>query len=472
MVVLDQNPAQAGGHSDAQNDRTHFAKLYRAAWRWHFYAGLYVIPFFIMLATTGLLMMWIAFIDGRDGERTSVVPQDTPLAVSVQAQAALEAFPNSTLVQYVAPRADDLAALFRVGTDDGAMMVVLDPYTAEVLETFPRRSGIYDLMDNIHGSILLGVTGDRMIEVAASLGLILIATGLFMWWPRSGSKAELKPKLSAHGRGFWKSLHSVAGFWSAAMLVVFLISGLAWAGVWGEKMVQAWSSFPAEKWGAPMSDVTHASMNDGPKEVPWVLELTPMPASGSLAGSEGLMPDVPVTLDSMDALARAIGFEARYQLNLPKGETGVWTMSRDSMSTDSANPMSDRTVHVDRYTGKILADVRFAEYSLMGKAMAVGIAFHMGTVGLWVVVLNSVFCLSIIFLCVSGAVMWWKRRPAGQRGLVPPPAPRDMPLWKGAVCLALVLCMAFPMAGIAVILALAVDLAILSPLSRRKRATV
>ena len=28
-------------------------KLYFAAWRWHFYAGLYVIPFLLMLATTG-----------------------------------------------------------------------------------------------------------------------------------------------------------------------------------------------------------------------------------------------------------------------------------------------------------------------------------------------------------------------------------------------------------------------------------
>lgn len=472
MVVLDQNPAQVGGHSDAQSDTTRVAKFYRAAWRWHFYAGLYVIPFFIMLATTGMLMMWIAFIDGRDGERTPVMPQETPLAVSIQAKAALNAFPDSTLIQYVAPRADDLAALFRVGTDDGAMMVVVDPFTAQVLDTFPRRSGVYDLMDNIHGSILVGVTGDRMIEVAASLGLILIATGLFLWWPRGGNKAEFKPKLSARGRGFWKSLHSVVGFWSAAMLVIFLISGLSWAGVWGEKMVQPWSSFPAEKWGAPLSDVTHASMNDGPKEVPWVLEQTPMPASGSLAGVEGLKPGGAVTLDSMDALARAIGFDARYQLNLPRDETGVWTMSRDSMNTDSANPMSDRTVHVDRYTGKILADVKFSEYSLMGKAMAVGIAFHMGTVGLWVVLLNTVFCLSIIFLCVSGVVMWFKCRPAGQRGLVPPPAPRDMPLWKGAVFLALVLAMAFPMAGVAVILALAVDLLVLSPLSRRKRATV
>lgn len=462
MVALDQDAARPSARS-TPNDAAGFAKFYRAAWRWHFYAGLYVIPFFIMLATTGMFMMWIAFIDGRDGERTRVVPQDTPIAMSLQAKAVLAEYPQGTLEAYTAPRGPDLAALFRVNTSDGAMMVVLDPYTGQVIKSFARRSGLYDTMDNIHGTILLGVTGDRMIEVAASLGLILIATGLFMWWPRStATSSAMKPNLAARGRGLWKNLHSVVGFWSAAMLIVFLISGLSWAGVWGEKIVQAWSSFPAEKWGAPLSDVPHGSMNNGPKEVPWVLEQTPMPASGSLAGREGLKKGVPVTLDSIDALARAIGFDVRYQLSFPKGDTGVWTMSRDSMNTDSANPMSDRTVHVDRYSGKILADVKYADYSLMGKAMAVGIGFHMGTVGLPFLLLNTVFCLSIVFLCISGGVMWFMRRPAGQKGLVPPPAPRDMPVWKGAVFLALVLCMAFPMAGAAVILALAFDLLIMS----------
>ena len=31
--------------------------LYAAVWRWHFYAGLYVAPFLMLLATTGLVML-------------------------------------------------------------------------------------------------------------------------------------------------------------------------------------------------------------------------------------------------------------------------------------------------------------------------------------------------------------------------------------------------------------------------------
>lgn len=234
-------------------------------------------------------------------------------------------------------------------------------------------------------------------------------------------------------------------------------------------MVQAWSQFPAEKWdNVPLSDETHASMNHDRREVPWALERTPMPASGSDAGSAGVMGGT-VTLDGLDRLAREIGFDARYQLNVPQSETGVWTLSRDSMNTDSTDPMSDRTVHIDRHTGKILADVRFEDYSLAGKAMAVGIALHMGSLGLWSVLANSLVCLSVLFLCISSVVLWWKRRPVNAGRLAAPPMPKELPLWQGAVLVGLAVSMAFPMAGLAVLSVLALDTLILSRLPGLRR---
>jgi uncharacterized iron-regulated membrane protein len=74
-------------------------KLYFAAWRWHFYAGLFVLPFLAVLAITGASMLWIAWIDGRDGERTPVTPQEIILPVSDQANAALAAIPDGVLKQ-------------------------------------------------------------------------------------------------------------------------------------------------------------------------------------------------------------------------------------------------------------------------------------------------------------------------------------------------------------------------------------
>ena len=83
---------------------------------------------------------------------------------------------------------------------------------------------------------------------------------------------------------------------------------------------------------------------------------------------------------------------------------------------------------------------------------------------------NTAFCLSVIFLCMSGVVMWWKRRPAGQLRLAAPPMPADMPLWQGAVAVGLVVSLAFPMAGITLAAVLLVDWLILSRVPALKRA--
>lgn len=466
MASID--PTQMSGTA---NTATGPNKFYFAAWRWHFYAGLYVVPFLLMLAVTGLTMLWISFLSGRDGEWIAVVPTGAPMAVSVLSDVAVSAVPDGVLVQYIAPRSEDVAAIFRVDAGDNAIMVAINPYTAEVLKEMPRQEGWYDFANDVHGTLMLGVAGDRMIEIAASLTMVLIATGLYLMWPRNGQGlGVLIPDFTARGRAIWKTMHATVGAWISIVLVLFLLSGLSWAGIWGEKFVQAWSTFPAEKYDAPASDDLHASMNHGAtKEVPWALEQTPMPASGSDAGASGIADGTTISLDTVVAFARQIGFNNRFQLNMPKGETGVWTISRDSMSNDSTSPSDDRTVHLDQYSGRILADVRFADYSIYGQGMAIGIALHEGDMGWWNVALNTLFCLSVIFLSVSGVVMWWLRRPAKAGRLAAPPMPRDMPLWQGAVLVGLAVSLAFPLAGLTLLAVFALDFLIVSRIPALRR---
>ncbi|UJW75399.1 PepSY-associated TM helix domain-containing protein [Rhizobium sp. SL42] len=450
-------------------------RFYFTAWRWHFYAGLYVAPFLLMLAVTGLVMLWSAVFVGRDGEKYyRVAPQAETVSVSRQAEAAFMTAPDGQIVQYIAPRTADGAAVFRINQGDASSMVAVDPYTAEVLGTWERHNGLYDLANTIHGTLMLGTLGDRLIEIAAGFGVVLVVTGLYLWWPRGnqGAASVLLPNFAARGRALWKSLHLTVGFYISAILLVFLLSGLTWAGIWGEKMTQAWSTFPAAKWdNVPLSDETHASMNHGGvKNVPWTLEQTPLPASGSSAGTTGIPDGQPVDIDAIVTLARTLGFDQRFQLAFPGDSTSVWTISRDTMSNDSANPLSDRTVHIDQYTGKILADVGFADYGTAGKAMAVGIAFHEGDMGLWNLALVTVFCLSIIFLSVSGIVMWWKRRPKGATRLVAPAVSEPGPLWKTGAVVMLAVSLLFPLSGAVLVGVLLLDLLVIRHVKPLKRA--
>ena len=90
-----------------------------------------------------------------------------------------------------------------------------------------------------------------------------------------------------------------------------------------------------------------------------------------------------------------------------------------------------------------------------GKVMAVGIALHEGQMGWWNVALNALFCLSVIFACVSGIVMWWKRKPVGQLGS--PLYTRDYKVPAGVLGLGAVLAVVFPLGGIAIVVFAIID---------------
>jgi uncharacterized iron-regulated membrane protein len=442
-----------------QQDAVASTRLYRAVWRWHFYAGLYVIPFLMVLAVTGFFMMLFTTYLPEYGDRLSVTPQAQmlePTAIAEAARASLGA--EATLKEFRTPYDNATPALVKVAVGEAAFIVAVDPYTGSILRMTGEEDTWNLWLEKIHGTLLLGDTGDRMLEIAASLGVIMAVTGVFMWWPRvSGFFSALVPKFGVSGRSLWKSLHETTGAWMAVILLFFTITGLAWSGIWGSKFTQAWSTFPAAKWdNVPLSDKTMESLNgNGRKQVPWAMEQTPLPESGSASGIAILPSGTELNLSNMVVLGRKIGIEGRFRVSIPEDEKGVWTLSQNSMSYDSTSPTIDRTTHVDQFTGKVLADVRYSDYALPAKAMAVGIALHEGQLGWWNFAINTVFCLSIVFLCVSGVVMWFKRRPVGKLGA--PLYPREYSVPKSALGLGAILAAAFPLGGIAIALFAIID---------------
>ncbi len=82
-------------------------------------------------------------------------------------------------------------------------------------------------MTNVHGELLIGGNngpGDFVVEIAASLGIIMAITGLYLWWPRNGRSfgSALFPNFALQGRALWKSLHETIGAWMSIVLLFFL----------------------------------------------------------------------------------------------------------------------------------------------------------------------------------------------------------------------------------------------------------
>jgi uncharacterized iron-regulated membrane protein len=237
-------------------------------------------------------------------------------------------------------------------------------------------------------------------------------------------------------------------------LLYFLLSGLTWTGVWGGRVVQAWSTVAIERNPAvAVGTLSHGELGRAPlEEIPWALEQTPLPASGSAAGAPG--PGTDPDLDDVAAFARSAGF-ANFRIAFPRGETGIWTISASTLAGDVDVPAEERFLHLDRHTGRVLADVRYADYSLVGRFMASGVPFHQGELGVWNVVLNALVCLAAIALAILGMVLWWQRRPDGAL-LAPPPRP-DPRHWRGVQGGMFACALLFPLTAVAMLLVILLD---------------
>lgn len=439
-------------------NRHEAAPLRRLLWRWHFIAGLLSAPFLILLAATGLVMAHGDLVDGPPRLDPALGAKAAAPPFPALARAASDAAGGGRVLVMELPQAEDAPVLFRVadGGGEGRIRVALDPRTGAVLQTVAEAATLAHWANRIHGTLLAGGAGDLMIEAGAGFGLFAIASGLPLWFACTGANAPGR-------RGRWLGLHRMAGISLAVLLLMLLLTGMAWTPVWGGRMVQAWSTFPAEKMApARPSAERHGDLghdghggHDAPREAPWALEQAhvPLPGPGAMntAGS-GTPPD----LDRIVALARAKGFSEAFRVMPPRGDGGVFTIAADTMNGDAPDPSGDRTMHVDPVDGSILADIRFADYGIGGKAMALGVAVHKGMLGPWNVALVTIAALGTLFMAASGLVMWGLRRPVGS--LAVPALPRG---WRPPVPLVLgaaAICLLFPLSGIVAACVLAADL--------------
>ncbi|WP_207809789.1 MULTISPECIES: PepSY domain-containing protein [Pseudomonas] len=444
--------------------------FYNLAWRWHFYAGLFVAPFMVMLALTGIiylfkpqldLLMYSSLLEVPVGHHT--VPADDLL------QRVKAAYPQGQVTQYLPPVNAERSAQFVVKNAGHELNVFVDPYHGDILGEQDAKQNLQAIARAIHGELMIGTVGDRLIEMAAGWGVVLVVSGLFLWWPRGQAAGILWPRLSSRGRLLWRDLHAVTGFWGATLLLVMLLSGMTWTGFWGKQYAQVWNVFPAAMWdNVPTSDIEARSLNSATRQtVPWAMENTPMPMSGDHAehmnhGTAHAGPAAPeVSLQDVQNIASERKVEPGYSITLPTTATGVFTIA-----VFADDPRNDATLHVDQYTGKVLADVRFEHYGTVARATEIGVMLHEGKMfGTFNQIVVLLICLMILLSAVSGVVIWWKRRPEGKFGV--PPLRHDLPTWKTGVAIMLVLAVVFPLVGASLLFVWLLDRFVLPRVARR-----
>ncbi|MBF8778997.1 PepSY domain-containing protein [Pseudomonas fulva] len=435
--------------------------FYNLAWRWHFYAGLFVAPFMILLAITGIIYLFKPQLDPLLYRDLMVVEAGHHRLEADTLMANVhQAYPQGHIGQYLPAIDAGRSAQFVVHDHGRELNVFVDPYSGKLLGEQDSQYNLQAIARALHGELMVGTVGDRLVELAAGWGIVLVVSGLYLWWPRGrGRGGVLWPRLSARGRLLWRDLHAVSGFWGAGLLLLMLLSGMTWTGLWGKQYADLWNRFPTAMWNAvPASDQQARELNHAHRQtVPWAMENTPLPQSGAHAEHMGqhMMSSAPaapqVSLQQVQDIATASGVEPGYSITLPTTAEGVFTIA-----VFADDPRNDATLHVDQYTGKVLADVRWRDYGAVARATELGVMLHEGKMfGPLNQIAVLLVCLMILLGATSGLVMWWKRRPVG--GLGVPPLRHDLPRWKTATAVMLALGLAFPLVGASMLVMWVVD---------------
>ena len=172
---------------------------YRAVWCWHFYAGLFCIPFVIVLSISGAIYLFKPQIEAwNDRHFDGLALQGSPTSAADQIRAAPTAAPGSTFRAYELPAAANSAARVIVSRDGEAVRVYVHPESLQALHMIPENQRFMRLLFKLHGELLLGARGSHLVELAASWTIIMIVTGLYLYWPRhaKGLGGVMYPRLT------------------------------------------------------------------------------------------------------------------------------------------------------------------------------------------------------------------------------------------------------------------------------------
>lgn len=437
-VLLDETSELDRTPSAGTPAREVATSLFRVVWRWHFYAGVIVAPFLMVVALTGGLYLFSAEImDFAQADLLFVEPVGGRVALDTQVSTVLERFPEDSLnqVQIAADRTRSTRVVLQSGAASeagpaGRRDVFVNPYTGDVIGDRTERSlaVFFEVVLEIHRTFLAGTTGRIICEIVTSWTLILVVTGLYLWWPRRREKVKgvWVPRWGGKLYVVVRDCHALAGVFLFPLIILIASTGLFYTVVWGESFHFVSSRFV---------DATPPAVEPGD-------------VAEADAASPRLHPKV--SLDEAAAIAKSRYGDRDLGISLPQEtRTTYEVFAVNDYARGTWGPMKSTLLQIDAQTG-VISGVDDLSQSPRYWWHTWTYPLHVGSIGgiatklLWLVA-----SLVLMALPLTGLWMWWKRRPRGKSGFPRRPTAK-LPAW--VWCLLLFVGLLLPIAGISLLL--------------------
>ncbi len=391
---------------------------YRTVWRWHFYAGVFCIPFVIVLAVTGTIYLFRPQIEAwQEREFDRITPSAGTSSYAAQVSAAVSAIDGGKLanVEAVSEPAHVVghvsATRVIVEGDTGEKIrIYVDPQTETVLGKVVEDERFIRVVRKIHGELLLGNRGSYLVETAASWTIVMVITGMVLWMPPKFRAAGIVfPRLGSSGKVFWKDIHSVGGFWASILILFLVATGLPWSTFWGDyfKKVRRFTGT------AVVKEHVHEHWESGhenpkPARSPW-RSSAPEPDTYSIE-----------QLDDAITYAKTLGWLPPVIVHPPSDNSDTW-----KIESTTANRPHRQSLMYDVAKGEVIGRETFANEHWVDQLVGQGIALHEGqrwnqhSLGWINQALALIATTGLVMLSVTGVVLWIRRRDGN--GLSPPP---------------------------------------------------
>lgn len=395
-----------------------------ALWRIHFWAAVLASPFALIAVFTGILYVFTPQIEqALYGQLDHVTASGKPLALDEVVHAAHRAVPIVSTIHAVLPghEATDATRVVFTSLASGsamnmrsgersaehqhtggtsskkrpsfswpaqAVVVYMNPYTAQVLGQHVHQDRFNQWAKRLHSRLLQGESWRWMIELAASWLMVMLVSGIWLWWLGRSMSTSVARASNHAKRASWKRWHIWVGVSMALMSAIILTTGLTWSKQAGQ-VVRNMRDLAGQAPPTMPANLQSHQPNDG---------TSPMLSwQAAWDASRRHAPDVSL------------------QLMPPQHANDVWRISSD----DRSQPTKRFDLALDAYNASPLYLSGWHELTMFAKATAIGIPFHRGEFGWWNQALLLAFGLGVLFSMASGWLMFYKRHQPGTLGWPP-----------------------------------------------------